>query len=63
MKLNEKISTLLEQYHKDYPGESIGFIYDLEPKEIYQVLKEANGRKITMVYQDDLIDGGEIQYI
>lgn len=63
MKLNEKISTLLEQYYKDYPGESIGFIYDLEPKEIYQVLKEANGRKITMVYQDDLIDGGEIQYI
>ena len=63
MKLNEKISALLEQYYKDYPDESIGFIYDLEPKEIYKVLKEANGRKITMVYQDDLIDGGEIQYI
>lgn len=63
MKINEKISVLLQQYYEKYPGESIGFIYDLEPKEIYQVLKEANGRKITMVYQDDLIDGGEIQYI
>ena len=63
MKLNEKISVLLEQYYEKYPDESIGFIYDLEPKKIYQVLKEADGRKITIVYEDGVLDGGEIQYI
>lgn len=63
MKLNEKIAVLLSEYSEKYPNESIDFIYNLTPKEIYQVLKEADGRKITMVYADDELDGGEIQYI
>jgi len=63
MKLNEKISVLLSEYSEKYPNESIDFIYNLTAKEIYQVLKEANGRKITVVYDKGLLDGGEIQYI